>query len=258
MFFHVRIFLYSLIFFVILEFISADLISSNLAFLSTKVFFLAVLAFLGLISYFYQVSKKISKSPKMTPIPVIFVIGSFGLLYFIQADWQQDIFISICAFAYYLMHIALYRLRLYKKDQTAIGIIAAGSIAAIFLIYSVAYGIYLNFAIPLWFLMAVVMLLTTLISFQYFLLMQEKKLLTLGYSLILGFVMAEIFWVLNFWPFGYLTTGVCGLVFYFVFWDIIQGYFSKKLSKRRIVANMVFLSALIIMVLSSARWLPVV
>jgi hypothetical protein len=70
--------------------------------------------------------------------------------------------------------------------------------------------------------------------------------------------MAEIFWVLNFWPFGYLTTSVAGLVFYFVFWDIIQCHFLQKLSKRRIVANMVFLSIIVMMVLSSTRWFPAV
>jgi hypothetical protein len=258
MFFHARIFFHSLIFLGILEFISLDFVSSNLAFLSARNFFLASLGFLVLIFYFYQVAKKVSGSFSLTPIPVFFAAGSLGLLYFIQAHWEQNCFIVICAFVYYFIHLALYRLHLYRKDKTALGILSAGNTATIFLIYAVTYGIYLNFAISLWFLMTVILLCTTLISFQYFLLVGENKMLMLSYALILGFIMAEIFWVLSFWPFGYLTTGVAGLIFYFVFWDIIQCHFSQKLSKRRIVFNLVFLSILVTVVLSSARWLPVV
>ncbi len=258
MFFHARIFLYSLIFFGILEFVSIDFISSKLAFLSDKNFLFSVLIFFGLFFYFYQISKKISKSSKMTPIPVFFVVGSFGLLYFIQAHWEQNVFIVLCSFIYYLIHIALYRLQTCKKDKTAIGILSGGNVAAIFLMYAVADGIYLNFAIPLWFFMIAIIIVTTLIGFQYFLLIHENKMVVLSYSLILGFIMMEIVWVLNFWPFGYLTTSVAGLIFYFVFWDIIQCYFLEKLSKRRIVANMVFLSVIVTMVLLSTRWLPAV
>jgi len=256
MFFHARIFLSSLVFFGILEFISTDFISSNLAFLSDRVFFLSFLIFLILTIYFYQVSKKIAGNFRMTPLPVFFVISSFGLLYFIQAHWQQNFFILLCTGVYYLIHISLFRMRSCKSDQTAIGILSGGNVATIFLIYAVAYGIYLNFAISLWFLMATIMLITTLISFQYFFLVCKKKMLALSYGFILGFIMTEIFWVLSFWPFGYLTTSVTGLIFYFVFWDIIQCYFLEKLSKRRIVANMVFLSIVIAMVLSSTRWFP--
>ena len=258
MFFHVRIFFYSLIFLGILEVVSLDFVSSNLAFLSNKSFFLSGLFFLALVFYFYQIAKKTARNFRMTPIPVLFVIGSLGLLYFIQAHWQQNFFILICTFGYYFIHLALYRLRSCQKDQTALGILSGGNAATIFLIYAVTYGIYLNFAISLWFLMATILFFTTLISFQYFLLVGESKLSMLSYALILGFIMAEIFWVLSFWPFGYLTTGVAGLIFYFVFWDIIQCHFSQKLSQKRIVFNLVFLSILVIVVLSSARWLPVV
>lgn len=258
MFFHVKIFLYSLIFLVILEFISTDFISSPLGILSDKRNFFLVLIFLGLFFYFFQVARKISRKLAMTPVPVFFVIGTFGLLYFITARWQQHFFIVLCSFIYYFIHLALYRLRSCQKDKTAIGVLSAGNVASIFLMYSVAYGIYLNFAISLWIFMLAIMLITITIGFQFFLLINENKRAVLNYSVILGLIMAEMVWVLNFWPFGYLTTSVCGLIFYFVFWDVIQCYFLQKLSKRRIVANMVFLGVIIAIVLSSTRWLPAV
>jgi hypothetical protein len=258
MFFHAQIFLYSLAFFGVLEFISTDFVSGNLSSLSDKHFFFLALIFIGLFFYFFQISKKISRSLLMLPVPIFFVTGSFALLYFIQSRWQQHFFILICAFVYYFIHIALYRLRACKKDQTALGILSAGNVATIFLIYAVAFGIYLNFAIGLWFFMTVIIIITMTMGFQYFFLINDDKMTVLSFSLILAFIMAELIWVLNFWPFGYLTTSVSALAFYFVFWDIIQCHFLQKLSKRRIVANMIFLGVIVAIVLSSTRWLPIV
>jgi len=70
--------------------------------------------------------------------------------------------------------------------------------------------------------------------------------------------MAEIVWILNFWPFGYLTTGVISLIFYYVFWDLIQCHFFNMLSKKRVLGHMLIFGFLVAMVLSSTRWLPLV
>jgi hypothetical protein len=241
-----------------LEFLSADSISSTLAFLQDKVFWAEILIFAGIFAYFYQIAKRISKKASMTPMPLVFVISSMGLMYFVQSEKQEHLLIALVTIAYYFIHLALYRLRGYQKDQTAHGIVAAGSMATIFLFYALCYGIYLNFAIPLWVLMSLLMVFTTLISFQFLWLINENKKNVLNYSLVLGFVMAEIIWILNFWPFGYLTTGVITLIFYYVLWDMVQCHFSNELSKRRIVTNMVFFGILIALVLSSTRWLPVI
>jgi hypothetical protein len=194
----------------------------------------------------------------MTPLPVIFVLSTWGLLYFVQSYKQQYLLIGLSTIAYYFIHISIYRLRSYYKDKTARGIVAAGSIATIFLFYATAFGIYLNFDIALWAFMFLMMLATSLISFQYFWLINENKKNVLNYSLILGLIMAEIVWILNFWPFGYLTTGVITLIFYYVFWDLIEHHFLNDLTKKRILFNLIFFGTLIILVLSSARWLPVV
>jgi hypothetical protein len=246
-----------LIFFLTLQIISNDSVSSQLATLSTAGSLVAVLIFIALLVYFYQIAKRVSRSVGMTPIPVLLVTSTIGLLYFVQSVKQEFLLSLLSAVAYYFIHIALYRLRNYRKDKTARGIVAAGSVATIFLFYATSYGIYLNFAISLWVLMFILMLVTTLVSFQYFWLINDDKKNVLNFSLVLGFVMAEIVWVLNFWPFGYLTTGVITLIFYYVFWDLVQCHFLNILSKRRVVVNMLVFALLVAMVLSSTRWLPV-
>lgn len=258
MFFQFQVFIYSLIFWGVLEFLSSDSIGKSLTFLSVNQQWVAVILFLLLMIYFYQVTRRISRRVSMTPMPLVFAASTMGMLYFVQSERQENLLIILSAVAYYFIHVAFYRLRSCKKDQTAKGIIAAGSLATTFVFYAASYGIYLNFAISLWILMMLLASVTALISFQYFWLTNENKKNILNYSLVLGLVMAEIVWMLNFWPFGYLTTGVINLIFYYVFWDLVQCHFQDTLSKRRVVANMVFFGFLVAMVLTSTRWLPVV
>lgn len=257
MFFQFRIFVYSLIFFGLMESLSVDAVGNGLEFLSLKGFWLACLIVLVLAIYFFQIARRISKRLSMTPMPVIFAFSSMGLLYFVQSEKQEHLLIALAAIAYYFIHLALYRLKFYHKDKTARGIVAAGTLATIFLFYANCFGIYLNFAIALWILMFVLMLITALVSYQYFWLINDDKKNVLNYSLVLGLIMAEIVWILNFWPFGYLTTGVIGLIFYYVLWDLVQSHFCNQLSKKRVVGNLIFFGLLVAMVLSSTRWLPV-
>lgn len=258
MFFQFQVFLYSLIFFGILEFLSADSVATGLSFLSLNGVWLAIIIFAILSVYFYQVAKRVSRRASMTPMPLIFVASSMGMLYFVQSEKQENLLVILAATAYYFIHLAFYRLRSCQTDKTAFGIIAAGSLATIFLFYSTSYGIYLNFAIPLWLLMATMMLVTSFVSFQYLWLIDENKRNVLNFSLVLGFVVTEIVWVLNFWPFGYLTTGVINLIFYYIFWDLVQSHFTGSLTKLRIVTNVIIFGLLVALVLSSTRWLPVV
>jgi len=258
MFFHILIFLYSIVFLFIVEFATTDFANGMFSSLLEKGLWVEVLIFVALFGYFFQVARSVSRRISMTPLPMLFVISTIGLLYFAQSGKQQQTLIAICTIGYYFIHLALYRMRVYQKDQTAHGLISAGSIATIFLFYSTAYGIYLNFDIPLAIFMLVMMLATTIISFQYFWIINRDKKNVLNYSLVLGLVMAEIVWVLNFWPFGYLTTGAITLIFYYVFWDLVQCHFLNELSKKRVVTNLVFFGVLVALVLSSTQWLPVV
>ncbi|HEX8973861.1 MAG TPA: hypothetical protein VF817_00025 [Patescibacteria group bacterium] len=258
MFFHSKVFLLSLIFFVFLESTSSDSASMALGSAFSNHFWLGLVTIAVLGVYFYQVAKDISQKSSMTPMPVLFALSTFGLLYFVQSQIESAILAVLSALAYYFIHIALYRLRSYSKDKTAHGIIGAGAVATIFLFYAMALGIYLNFAISLWILMIVLMSVTVLVSFQYLWLLNEDTKKVFSYSLVLGLVMGEIVWVVNFWPFGYLTSAAVTLIFYYVFWDLVQGHFSDNLSKRRVVSNLIVFSILSAIVLASSPWLPVV
>ena len=107
--------------------------------------------------------------------------------------------------------------------------------------------------------MAVYLFITLLVSYQYFSIIKDGDRRTVWiYSLLLALAMVEIVWTINFWPFGYLTAGTIALILYYVLWDLIQSYFLNLLSRRRVVANMIFFSVIITLVLLSSKWIPVI
>lgn len=246
MFFHLKSVIYSVVFLLGLEAIAYS--QGSIAY---------VFSILLLMSLWG--SRSISGRWIFSIVPAIFSFSSIALLFLVDLPAGKQILVALSTLMFYLALLGAYRLGDYIKDQTARGMVAASSAATLFFFYTAAYGIYLNFFISLWFLMAEYLLVTVLVSYQCFRIIgRDNNKLSWSYSILLGMVMAEFAWVMNFWPFGYLTTGVVTLIFYYVLWDLAQSYFLDILSKKRVVANMILFSFLITLVLVSARWLPAV
>ncbi|MDR3559078.1 MAG: hypothetical protein P4L62_00165 [Candidatus Pacebacteria bacterium] len=244
MFLKIRPFIYSLVYFLGLELI---------VFSHRHV--LGILFVLLLISV-YQ-GKKTGGQWKFSVLPVFFTISSAALLYLVGLIYEQQIFIVLASVMYYLALFGAYRLNQYAGDQTARGMNMAATISTIFFTYAGAYGLYLNFFVPLWWLILVYLVVTLLVSYQHFSLIKyDDKKIVWVYSFLLALSMSELIWTMNFWPFGYLTTGVIALILYYVLWDLIQSHFLNLLSRRRVVANMIFFSVIIGLILLSSKWLP--
>jgi len=218
--------------------------------------FFYIAGFLLLIS-FYE-GKKIGQRWRYSILPFFFSIFSIALLQLVSLMYEKQIFIVLVSAMYYLALFGTYRLGLFDGDQTARGMIMASTSAAIFFTYAGAYGLYLNFLVPLYVLMLTYLIATLFISYQYFAIIEKNKNKVWTYSFLLSLFMVELIWTMNFWPFGYLTTGIIALILYYVLWDLTQSYFLNLLSRKRVVANMIFFSALIIIVLLSSKWIPVI
>jgi hypothetical protein len=74
------------------------------------------------------------------------------------------------------------------------------------------------------------------------------------YSVLLGLVMGEMVWVMSFWPFGYLTTGALGLIFFFIMWDVAFDAFRRSLSFKKAVIRLLFFFGLVTLLLVSSPW----
>ncbi|MCX6765955.1 MAG: hypothetical protein NT136_03280 [Candidatus Moranbacteria bacterium] len=245
MFFALPVLIYGLLFFLGLELA---------AYKENWIIFLVII--LSIFSLW--TAKKLGGRWIFAIIPFIFSISALALLFLIDSIVQKQAFVILSILIYYLGLLGIFRLGDYEKDQTARGMVAAMATAAVFFSYSTAYGFYLNFLIPLWALMIFFLIVTVFISYQYFRLLSKDKKIVLGYSLILGMTMAEAAWMINFWPFGYLTTGVVVFMLYYVLWDLVQSYFLNSLSQKRVMANVVFFGILIGLVLFTTQWLPTV
>jgi len=246
MFFKLRPLLFSLVFLVSLE---------TIIFGGRHV--LAIMIFLFLLSLYE--GKSIGGKWIFSVLPTFFVLSSVALLYLITGNINQQIFVVLASLMFYLSLFSAYRLGKYSGDQTAKGMNMAASFATIFFTYASAYGLYLNFLVPLYYLMVTYLVVTLLVSFQYFIIIKKDEIKKVWmYSFILALIMAEIIWTMNFWVFGYLTTGVIALILYYILWDLTQSYFLNLLSQKRVVANMVFFSCLVVLVLLTSKWTPVI
>lgn len=241
MFFHLKSLLYSILFLAIFQVI---FFNENLIWIAGT--------FLLLFSTWS--AKKVGGKYSFSIIPIVFSISSILLFYLIDFSADQQAFMIIASIVFYFILLGIFRLKSYSKDQTARGIASGGLLATVFFFYSGFYGLYINFSIPLWLLMFVFLAITFILSYHYLSAISSDKNKALSFSVILGFAMAEISWVINFWPFGYLTTGVIALIFYYMFWDLAQSYFTQKLSKRKIAFNLIFFSLLIGLILVTSRW----
>jgi phosphotransferase system glucose/maltose/N-acetylglucosamine-specific IIC component len=218
---------------------------------------LAVAVFLFLISLYE--GRKIGHRWRYSILPVLYTLSSVALLYLIGIFYEQQVFIILSSLLYYLSLLGASRLGNYEGDQTARGMNTAASSATIFFAYASAYGLYLNFLVPLYLLMLTYLIITLFVSYQHFAIIKKDSARTVWiYSFLLALAMAELIWTMNFWPFGYLTTGVIALILYYVLWDIISSHFLDLFSRQRIITNTVLFSVLIVIILLSSKWIPVI
>lgn len=220
-------------------------------------FVFPVTSFLILISLFE--GRHLGRSWRFSILPIFFTISSISLLYLIGLPYEQHIYIVLASALYYMSLFGAHRLGDYAGDKTARGMNMAATSATIFFTYAGAYGLYLNFLVPLYTLMLAYLIITLLVSYQYFSIVKtDNAKIVWIYSFLLALAMAELIWTMNFWPFGYLTTGVIALILYYVLWDIIHSHFLSILTKKRIATNATVFSVLVILILLSSKWIPVI
>lgn len=187
----------------------------------------------------------------------LFTLSVWTILHLIDYNLEKDIFIFLSAIIYYFFLLGGYKIGKKSRDEVARGIIAMVLMATVFLFLSATYGVYLNFDVASWWLMLFYFINISIISYRYFTIVENRgQKVVLVYSLILGFAMLEMGWVINFWPFGYLTSGFILLMFYYILWDLAQNYFYGNLSKKTVVINLILFIVLTAIVLYSSRWLP--
>jgi len=190
-------------------------------------------------------------------VPLLIVIFTFGLLFFVSPPLEKMIFLMCASSVFYFNLLGIVRNRDNPLDATAKSFLSIGLVASLFLFFSVAYGIYINYDIALWlFILVGFLVIFTATASSLHLYSSDLKRTTL-YSLILSLAMTQLMWMANFWPFNYSTIAAVNLMFYYVLWDMIQSAFTGLLSKKHTLVNLGFAVLLLLVILLSTRWVLV-
>lgn len=247
MIFHFAIFFWSGIFLLGLEMISLYPIFSSWYW---YIFSVGVLVVLSLLA-----SRRLVGRFSEAFIPSLLSIASPTLLSLIDFPREQQVFIVLSTTMYYAALLGNYRLHHASTDKTAEAFLNSAAMAAMFFFYAGLYGFFLNFTFPLWGLMILYSIGTALISYETFSTVDKKeRKRVLLYSILLGLIMGEMAWVMALWPFGYLTTGALGTVFFFLVWDISFDAFREALSLKKAAVRILFFLGLILLLLLSSPW----
>jgi hypothetical protein len=247
MIFHLRVLVWTLVFFAALEFVTLYPL-----FASWRNYLLSILL-LVIISLW--AGKSLAKHYMDSFIPGLLAVVTPTLLGLIDHPGQRQIFIVLAAFMIYFSFLGIYRLRHAPEDKTAKAFLYGAAMAAMFFFFSASYGFYLNFSFPLWGLMLLYFSVTAVMMFEMCLGISKREHdRVVFYSVLVGLVMSELAWVMSFWPFGYLTTGALALIFFFMLWEVAIDTFRKSLSLKKVVVHFALSFGLAIVLAASSPW----
>jgi len=188
-------------------------------------------------------------------LPAVVSLSTLLLLSLIDVDFEQQVFVSIATVLFYGTLLGIYRLKLIPSDETARALLNSAALASLFFTYAAAYGLYLNYTVPLAVLMLVFFTATAMVSFQTLHWAgQDDRHEILLLSLALGAVMGELVWVIHFWPFGYLTIGASALICFYFLWRIEFDYLRGTLTMKKTFSEGLILLILLALLLSTSPW----
>lgn len=204
--------------------------------------------------------KAIAGKLRFFVLPFFLTLGAVLLLPLIDSPAEARAFVILSAGVFYLAVLGSYRLGQYDQDKTAKAMINLATLATLFCWFASSYGWYLNIVLSVWIIMLIFAVVAFFVSYQSFLanrlaLNRHQRIV---YAVFLAYLLAGTVWMQNFWPFGYLTTGVIALIIYYSAWDLIRDYFLDNLTVKKIVFNSFFLVGSVLVVLLSARWYPAI
>jgi hypothetical protein len=197
---------------------------------------------------------------KFMVLPAVLVPGAVLLLSLIDPPLEMGLFIFLSSLVFYATVLAGWRFFRYEKDETAKALYNIATVAVLFCWYAAAYGWYLNPSIsfPIWVLLIILSVITFSVSYVSFVINQIEREKWLIYSVFLTTFVAQIVWMQNFWPFGYLTFAATTLIIYCVGWEIVLSFFLKKLTARTVFFEILFLAGSMALILLSTKWYPVI
>ena len=247
MIFHFTVFLFSAIFFGMLTFLVREPIVPSWSWYS--------LSLLTFVMLSLAASRRLTDKWYPAFLPIVVSFSTLLLLSLIDIAFEQQIFVWVATGLFYAALLGIYRLKLIPSDKTARALLNTTALAGLFFTYAAAFGLYLNYAVPLALLMAVFFLVTWIVAFQtlYWAGRDDTREVSLT-ALALGTIMSELVWLVHFWPFGYLTAGASMLIFFYLLWRAALDFLHGTVAWKKILVESIILLILLILLLVTSPW----
>lgn len=184
-----------------------------------------------------------------------FCISSWLLLFFVDDVEKQHIFSILLSCLFFFVLLVYYRWQEGQLVGVAKGVVSSVTVITAFLFFSVSIGVAINYALPIWISMICIGGGSYLLMRQYLSGITKENMHTRRYSIAVGLFFAELGWFVQFWPFGYLTTGVILLILYYVLWDVLSSYIEGVFTRLRAWGDILVLVILVSMVLLTTPWI---
>ncbi|MFZ1626323.1 MAG: hypothetical protein WAT81_00780 [Candidatus Moraniibacteriota bacterium] len=247
MIFHFTVFLFSAVFFGMLTYLIREPIVPAWSWysLSTSVFVILSMA----------ASRRLTDKWHPAFLPSVVSFSTLLLLSLIDVVFEQQVFVWFATVLFYSALLGIYRLKLIPTDETARALLNTAALASLFFTYAAAYGLYLNYTVPLALLMLVFFLVTAIVAFQtlYWAGRDDAREILLT-ALGLGMVMGELIWIVHFWPFGYLTIGAVMLLFFYLLWRLAIDLLRGTVVWKKLLIEGIILLALLALLLATSPW----
>lgn len=247
MIFHFTVLWFSLVFFGMLTFLLREPIVPSWSWYSLSLFVFVMLSMAA--------SRRLTGKWYPAFLPGVVSFSTLLLLSLIDVVFEQQVFVFVATILFYSSLLGIYRLKLIPSDETARALLKAAALASLFYTYAAAYGLYLNYDVPLALLMLVFFLATAIVAFQtlYWAGRDDTREILLT-ALALGTVMGELIWTVHFWPFGYLTIGAAMLIFFFFLWRLVLDLLRDNLAWKRFLIEGATLILLLGLLLLTSPW----
>lgn len=247
MIFHFTVLLFSVLFFGMLLFLIRDPIVPSWTWYSLVTSLFAMLSMAA--------SRKLTGKWHPAFLPSVVSFSALLLLSLIDSTFKQNVFVWVATILFYSSLLGIYRLKITPEDETARSLLNTVALASLFFTYAAAYGLYLNYTVPISILMLVFFLATAIVSFQTLFWAGRDNVQAVFLSAVaLGTVMGELIWIVHFWPFGYLTVGAVMLIFFYGLWRHVLDLLRHKATLKRTILESVILLILLALLLATSPW----
>ncbi|QQR78096.1 MAG: hypothetical protein IPJ68_03350 [Candidatus Moraniibacteriota bacterium] len=188
-------------------------------------------------------------------LPGVVSFSTLLLLSLIDVALEQQVFVWAATALFYGTLLGIYRLKIIPSDETARALLNMAALASLFFTYAAAYGLYLNYDVPLALLMFVFFLVTSIVAFQtlYWAGRDDVREILLT-ALALGTIMGELIWAVHFWPVGYLTVGSAMLLFFYLLWRCVLDLLRESFTWKKSLIEGLLLALLLTLLLATSPW----